>query len=218
MVAPTVGALLAGMFNYPEYLGTHLALTFGRLRPVHVNGVIMGAFSSLFIGGMLLPGAAPVRRGAFNRWGVVFAWVWNVFLAAGLTAAPLGYNHGLEAGELPLLAEIPIFFCTVVVTLQFLTTIGRRLDPALYVALWYVMAGSSLLVVLNSLRLERLPGPSYPSALQYLRPRDRRPSYSPQSKPNDQGRRVKFPTPGETAPASGVRYTLSTATEVTPGR
>ena len=29
-----------------------------------------------------------------------------------------------------------------------------------------VMAGSSLLVVLNSLRLERLPGPSYPSALQ----------------------------------------------------
>jgi Cu2+-exporting ATPase len=28
-----------------------------------------------------------------------------------------------------------------------------------------VMAGSSLLVVLNSLRLERLPGPSYPSAL-----------------------------------------------------
>jgi len=29
-----------------------------------------------------------------------------------------------------------------------------------------VMAGSSLLVVLNSLRLERLPGPSYPSAPQ----------------------------------------------------
>jgi Cu2+-exporting ATPase len=29
-----------------------------------------------------------------------------------------------------------------------------------------VMAGSSLLVVLNSLRLERLPGPSYPAALQ----------------------------------------------------
>jgi cbb3-type cytochrome oxidase subunit 1 len=26
-----------------------LALTFGQLRPVHVNDVIMGAFSSLFI-------------------------------------------------------------------------------------------------------------------------------------------------------------------------
>jgi Cu2+-exporting ATPase len=37
------------------------------------------------------------------------------------------------------------------------------LQPILAAA---VMAGSSLLVVLNSLRLERLPGPSYPSALR----------------------------------------------------
>jgi P-type Cu2+ transporter len=37
------------------------------------------------------------------------------------------------------------------------------LQPILAAA---VMAGSSLLVVLNSLRLERLPGPSYPGALQ----------------------------------------------------
>jgi len=37
------------------------------------------------------------------------------------------------------------------------------LQPILAAA---VMAGSSLLVVLNSLRLERLPGPSYPSVLQ----------------------------------------------------
>jgi P-type Cu2+ transporter len=38
------------------------------------------------------------------------------------------------------------------------------LQPILAAA---VMAGSSLLVVLNSLRLERLPGPSYPSALEF---------------------------------------------------
>ena len=45
MIAPTVGAAIAGLFNYPDYLGSNLALSFGRLRPVHVNGVIMGAFS-----------------------------------------------------------------------------------------------------------------------------------------------------------------------------
>ena len=50
LVAPSVGVALSGLFNYPDYLGTTLGLTFGRLRPVHVNGVIFGAFSSLFIG------------------------------------------------------------------------------------------------------------------------------------------------------------------------
>jgi cbb3-type cytochrome oxidase subunit 1 len=51
MITPSVGVTISGLFNYPDYLGTtQLGLTFGRLRPIHVNGVIMGAFSSLFIG------------------------------------------------------------------------------------------------------------------------------------------------------------------------
>src|SRR5947208_10168201 len=49
MLTPSVGVMISGVFNYPDYLGTHLSLTFGRLRPVHVNGVIFGAFSTLFI-------------------------------------------------------------------------------------------------------------------------------------------------------------------------
>ena len=85
MFAPTVGAYISGMFNFPDYLGGHLPLTFGRLRPVHVNGVIMGAFSGLFIGECyyLVPRLCGVRV-AFNRYGVLVAWVWNLFLAAGL--------------------------------------------------------------------------------------------------------------------------------------
>ncbi|WKL24019.1 cbb3-type cytochrome c oxidase subunit I (plasmid) [Sinorhizobium meliloti] len=51
MVTPSVGVLISSTFNYPDYLGSgNLELTFGRLRPVHVNGVIFGAFSTLFIG------------------------------------------------------------------------------------------------------------------------------------------------------------------------
>ena len=47
-----------------------------------------------------------------------------------------------------MLAEIPIFFCTVIATLQFLTTIGRRLDPSLYVSLWYLI-GAFVWTTLN---------------------------------------------------------------------
>ncbi|MFA1625390.1 cbb3-type cytochrome c oxidase subunit I [Rhizobium mongolense] len=141
MVTPSVGVAISGLFNYPDYLGTeNLALTFGRLRPVHINGVIFGAFSALFIGECyyLVPRLCGVRV-PWPRLSVSMAWLWNIVMAAALVALALGENHGLEAGELPLFAEIPIFAVIATVTAQFLITIARRLEPPLYVALWYLI-------------------------------------------------------------------------------
>ena len=140
LVAPSVGVLLSGLFNYPDYLGSSLQLTFGRLRPVHVNGVIFGAFSALFIGECyyLVPRLCGVRV-PWPQLGVPLAWVWNIVTAAGLISLPFGDNHGLEAGEFPLFAKIPLFLAVAVITAQFLITIGRRLEPPLYVALWYLI-------------------------------------------------------------------------------
>src|SRR5215510_3908329 len=50
LLFPTIGALISTKFTYPEFLGDTPWLTFGRLRPIHVNGVIWGAFSTIFIG------------------------------------------------------------------------------------------------------------------------------------------------------------------------
>jgi cytochrome c oxidase cbb3-type subunit I len=154
IVTPSVGVTLSGIFNYPDYLGSTLGLTFGRLRPVHVNGVIFGAFSTLFIGECyyLVPRLCGVRV-VWGEWGVPLAWVWNLALMAGLISLPLGWNHGLEAGELPLFAEIPLFIVTATATAQFIVTISRRLEPPLYVALWYLIAAfvwTSMNLVLGS--------------------------------------------------------------------
>jgi len=45
-IFPLVGLLVSIKFHYPDFLGETAWLTFGRLRPVHVNGVIFGAFST----------------------------------------------------------------------------------------------------------------------------------------------------------------------------
>ena len=125
LLAPSVGVMLSGLFNYPDYLGSSLELTFGRLRPIHVNGVIFGAFSTLFIGecyylvprlcGVRVPG----RNGACRSPGCG-----HLVSAAALISLPFGNNHGLEAGEFPLFAEIPLFLVTADATAQFLITIG----------------------------------------------------------------------------------------------
>src|SRR4030067_131460 len=49
ILAPLLGIILSLKFNYPTFLSTEFS-HFGRLRPLHVNGVIFGVFSSIFLG------------------------------------------------------------------------------------------------------------------------------------------------------------------------
>ena len=106
LVAPTIGVIVSTKFNYPDFLGDHPWLSFGRLRPVHVNGVILGAFSSLFIGlaYYVVPRLCGVRVWR-ERWGLPLLWLWNGNLVLGflslLTGWPWGWNRGWEVGELP---------------------------------------------------------------------------------------------------------------------
>ena len=141
MFAPSVGMAVSTMFNYPDYLGDNLYLTFGRLRPMHVNGVIFGAFSTLFIGicYYVVPRLTGIRVWRAGL-GHVLVWAWNFALALGMTMLAMGYNQGLEAGELPLVVDILIFAVMVTLTVQFGMTVARRKEPQLYVSLWYLIA------------------------------------------------------------------------------
>ncbi len=141
MFAPSVGMAVSTMFNYPDYLGDNLYLTFGRLRPMHVNGVIFGAFSTLFIGicYYVVPRLTGIRVWMAGL-GHVLVWAWNFALALGMTMLAMGYNQGMEAGELPLVVDILIFAVMVMLTVQFGMTIVRRKEPQLYVSLWYLIA------------------------------------------------------------------------------
>jgi cytochrome c oxidase cbb3-type subunit 1 len=149
MFTPSIGVTISTLFNYPEYLGTSEYLTFGRLRPMHVNGVIFGAFSTLFIGlcYYILPRLCGVRvwRGEWGHW---LLWVWNLGLIAGMASLALGYNQGLEAGEFPLPIDAVIFVVIAVTTVQFLVTISQRLEHQLYVAVWYLI-GAFVWTVMN---------------------------------------------------------------------
>lgn len=141
LFTPSLGVTISAMFNFPDYLGTTLELTFGRLRPLHVNGVIFGAFSTLFLGlcYYLVPRLCGVRVYR-EKWGYPLCWLWNVGLILGLLSLVFGYNQGLEAGEFPLLIDIIIFIVIAGAGVQFITTIARRVEPQLYVSLWYLIA------------------------------------------------------------------------------
>src|SRR3546814_13969160 len=85
MLTPPVGVTIPALFNFPDYLGTSLELTFGRLRPIHVNGVIFVAFTTLFLGisYYLEPPLCGVRV-VWPKHGAVDCWLWNQKIAIGL--------------------------------------------------------------------------------------------------------------------------------------
>lgn len=140
-IFPLVGLLVSVKFNVPEFLGETSWLTFGRLRPVHVNGVIFGAFSAPLLG--LLYYMVPRlcgRQMAAERLGWWTLHGWNLFLIAGSLSLLMGYSAGFEAAEFPWPVNIVRYAVLAVVTGQVLATIFRRKEAGFYVALWYIMA------------------------------------------------------------------------------
>jgi len=160
-VFPLVGLLVSIKFHNPEFLGTTSWLTFGRLRPVHVNGVIFGAFSTAVIG--LLYWVVPRLCGrpmAKARWGWWQLWVWNFFLVAGSVSFLAGYNLGFEADEYTWPFNVLRALVLVSFTGQLLVTVFRRREKGLYVSLWYAMAAfvwTTLNLVLGNLILPYVP-------------------------------------------------------------
>ncbi|GIT72040.1 MAG: hypothetical protein Ct9H300mP28_18540 [Pseudomonadota bacterium] len=73
---------------------------------MHVNGVIFGAFSTLFMGlcYYIVPRLTGVRMWQ-EKIGLFLMWVWNIGLVIGMISLLIGYNQGLEAGEFPVLVD-----------------------------------------------------------------------------------------------------------------
>jgi cytochrome c oxidase cbb3-type subunit 1 len=137
--APTIGVILSIKFNYVDFLGGVPWLTWGRLRPVHVMGVIFGAFTTTVLGltYYMVPRLCGVRmyKESWSRW--IF-WLWTIGLTAGLISLPLGQNLGIEAGEFPTWANIGVQLVLTLVTIQVLMTVIRRKEKLIYVTLWYL--------------------------------------------------------------------------------
>jgi len=158
---PLVGLMLSIKFHVPDFLGTEPWLTFGRIRPVHVNGVIFGAFSTavLGLGYWLVPRLCgrPMAKAHWGRWQL---WVWNVFLFAGSASFLLGHNLGFEADEFTWPFNILRALVMVTFTAQVLVTVFRRKERGLYVSLWYFMAGlvwTVLNLILGNIILPYVP-------------------------------------------------------------
>jgi cytochrome c oxidase cbb3-type subunit 1 len=142
LVLGSVAGLVASLkFNYPDWLVAQPALTFGRIRPVHLNVVAYGWLSMAGIGTALwlLPRTlrTPLRGGEFAVAGGV---LWNVGMVLGVAALLLGWSDGIEWLEFPWQLDGFFVVAGALAGVPLLLTLRQRNVEHLYVSTWYVAA------------------------------------------------------------------------------
>jgi cytochrome c oxidase cbb3-type subunit I len=135
------GLISSLKMHMPDWLVTAPWLTFGRIRPAHLNMVIYGwsSLAGVGIALWLLPRLLRTELvgGRFASAGAI---VWNVGVAVGIASILLGHSTGLEWLEFPFPPACLLLVGGALMGVPLILTVRRRQVKHLYVSVWYLSA------------------------------------------------------------------------------
>ncbi|MBI1759080.1 MAG: cbb3-type cytochrome c oxidase subunit I [Actinobacteria bacterium] len=137
--AAAFGIMVATKFTAPQFLGDRAALTWGRLRFAHTQGILYawlmnGFFAFAYYAVPTLSGR-PVLSRALGWW---LFWIWNVgVVLLGWVMVLSGTSQSVEWGEFPIVVDVITLGAFLGFVAQFLAPYLRRPRAGLYVASWY---------------------------------------------------------------------------------
>ena len=142
LIGSAFGDTASLKMNFPDWLADSAWLTFGRIRPAHLNAMIYGWASLAMIGVSLwmLPRLlhTELRYGGLARIGIM---LWNVGVVVGIVGILDGRSDGLEWLEMPRTFADPwLIVGGALVGIALLATLAARQVEHLYVSVWYIVA------------------------------------------------------------------------------
>jgi len=135
-----IAVTIAAKFVWPDLLGTIPPLTYGRLRPLHVNGMLFGWLLAADMGlcYYVVPRLCGVKLFS-EKLGIATALLWNVIILGAVVSLLAGWNQGLEYAELPTPLDVLVVVAWVMFGANIFGTIAQRKYSQMYVSLWYIM-------------------------------------------------------------------------------
>lgn len=135
-----IAVTIAAKFVWPSLLGTVQYLTYGRLRPLHVNGMLFGWLLAADMGlsFFMVPRLCAVKLWS-EKLGIATAILWNVIVLGAVVSLLMGWNQGLEYAELPLPLDIGVVVAWIMFGVNIFMTIASRKYDQMYVSIWYIM-------------------------------------------------------------------------------
>ena len=142
LVASVAGLIASIKLHSPDWLAQYGWITFGRIRPIHLNLVAYGWCSLAGIGVSLwlIPRLLKTQLvGA--KYAIAGGALWTIGVFLGAVSIALGYSDGLEWLEFPWQIDVLLVFGGGLVGLPVLMTLLNRKVDHLYVSVWYIAAG-----------------------------------------------------------------------------
>lgn len=133
------------------------ATTFGRMRPVHTNGVIFAFVGNgIFMGVYYSLQRLCKTRMFSDLLSKLHFWGWQAIILFGALSLWMGNTTGKEYAELEWPLDIAIAVVWIIFGINMFGTILRRRESHLYVAIWFYIGTwvtVALLHIVNSIEL-----------------------------------------------------------------
>jgi cytochrome c oxidase cbb3-type subunit 1 len=161
LLVGSVLAIVASVkFQLPDWLVQQGWLTFGRVRPAHLNTMIYGWVSMAGVGISAWLWARLLKTRLRGQ-GLLLASaaIWNVGMVIGTIGILAGYSRSIEWIEMPLSAFAFIVPAMLLAVASFLLTLRQRRARHLFISVWYL--GAALLwgpFLLLAILLPDIPG------------------------------------------------------------
>ena len=133
-----IALMIAAKFVWPEFLGTISYFTYGRMRPLHVNGMLFGWLLAADMGlaYYIVPRLCGVKLWS-EKLGMATSILWNVIILSAVVTLPGGYQKGLEYADLPTPVAVLVVIAWVMFGINIFATIATRKYQQMYVSTWY---------------------------------------------------------------------------------
>ncbi len=143
VISALFGILVATKFTFPEFLGGHAWLTWGRLRYNHTQGIFFGWLGNSFLAFFYYVVPRLANRPVLSRslgWALFAVWNFAVVLPGWVLVAA-GFSQPLEWAEFPLVVDAFVVLAFVLMVFEFVLPFLKARLSDLYVSGWYIIGG-----------------------------------------------------------------------------
>lgn len=155
-----VGTLIAFQLAYPDlnYIAGEYGL-YGRLRPLHTNGVVYGfmlsgIFSTWYYVGQRVLKVSISESKFLTVLSRLHFWLYFILILLAVVTLLMGYTQSKEYSELEWPLDLLVVVVWVLWGVNIFGLIGIRREKTLYISVWYYIAaflGVAMLYLFNNM-------------------------------------------------------------------